>query len=228
MNVIVADRSPLMRSVLVRVFEDAADIEVVGSIGGLSELLASCRQRAPEVVLAGISFGDGDLMDGIATMLLEGARVLVICDVAASELASMLLFAGASGCLFVQDVCAADVVAATRDVADGNAALHPAAAAAVLRQWRAARQPAPPVASDSANAAPQLTPREAEVLDALARGLPTKTIGRELAVSPKTVEAHIARLLAKLDARNRAQAVSVALDRGLLDSHPVAELAGGS
>ncbi|MGA8518099.1 MAG: LuxR C-terminal-related transcriptional regulator, partial [Pseudonocardiaceae bacterium] len=54
-------------------------------------------------------------------------------------------------------------------------------------------------------------------LRALARGLPTKAIGRELDVSPKTVEAHIARLLAKLKARHRAHAVSIALDLGLLE-----------
>lgn len=219
MRVIVADRSPLMRNVLVRAVENAADIELMGSVGELSELLASCAHCAPDVVLAGSEFGDGNLIGGLATMLLGGSRVLVICDAASAEMASMLLFAGASGCLFVQDVGAADVLAATRDVAAGNAALHPAAAAAVLRQWRAARQPVPPVAGGSSSVAPQLTAREAEVLDALARGLPTKTIGRELAVSPKTVEAHIARLLAKLDARNRAQAVSVALDRGLLGHH---------
>lgn len=64
---------------------------------------------------------------------------------------------------------------------------------------------------------PRLTPREAEVLRALARGLPTKTIGREMSVSPKTVEAHIARLLAKLKARHRAHAVSIALNLGLLE-----------
>jgi DNA-binding NarL/FixJ family response regulator len=111
------------------------------------------------------------------------------------------------------------VLEATRAVAAGNAALHPAVAAAVLALWRSSQPrtedarhlPMPPAEL------PRLTPREAEVLEALARGLPTKAIGREMSVSPKTVESHIARLLTKLDVRNRAHAVSVALDLGLLD-----------
>ncbi len=217
MKVIVADPSPLLRSILVRAFDNTTDIEAAASVGSLSGLLAYYRPCAPKVVLASPSFADGDLIEVIADVLLAGARVLVICDAVAAETASVLLFAGASGCLFVQDAGPAEVVAATRDVAAGNAALHPAAAAAVLRQWRAARSSTPESTTPrTAAAVPQLTPREAEVLDALAQGLPTKTIGRTLAVSPKTVEAHIARLLSKLGARNRAQAVSVALDRGLL------------
>jgi len=217
MKVIVADPSPLLRSILVRAFDNTTDIEVAISVGSLSGLLACYQPHAPKVVLASPSFADGDLVEVIADVLLVGARVLMVCDAEAAETASALLLAGASGCLFVQDAGPAEVVAATRDVAAGNAALHPAAAAAVLRHWRAARAATPESTNPHTPAAvPQLTPREAEVLDALAQGLPTKTIGRTLAVSPKTVEAHIARLLSKLGARNRAQAVSVASDRGLL------------
>jgi DNA-binding NarL/FixJ family response regulator len=64
---------------------------------------------------------------------------------------------------------------------------------------------------------PTLTQREADVLNALARGLPTKTIARELSVSPKTVEAQISRLLMKLGAHNRAHAISMARSQGLFD-----------
>jgi DNA-binding NarL/FixJ family response regulator len=64
---------------------------------------------------------------------------------------------------------------------------------------------------------PTLTRREVDVLRALGRGLPTKTIARELSVSPKTVEAQISRLLMKLGAHNRAHAISVARSQGLFD-----------
>ncbi len=221
-KVVVADPSRSVRDVLARTFDGLADVDVVASVGSLSELLARCRRCSPDVVLAGTTFADGDLVELLPDVLLAGARVLVIGDasVGAADAVSPLLFAGASGCLFVQDAGPDEVVAATRQVAAGNASLHPAAAAAVLRQWRATRS-TPPDRTESppdAVAVPQLTRREAEVLAALARGLPTKTIGRELAVSPKTVDAHIARLLAKLGVRNRAQAVSVALEYGLLES----------
>lgn len=220
MRVIIADPATLLRSVLVGVFSDAADVEVAATVESLDELRASCRRDKPHVVLAATSFPDGSMADAIADVLRIGARVLVVCDVRSAESASGLLFAGASGCLFVQDAGPVAVVEATRAVAAGNAALHPAVAASVLELWRssqrrtedAPRPPMPPAAQ-----LPRLTPRETEVLGALAKGLPTKAIGREMSVSPKTVESHIARLLAKLDARNRAQAVSLALDLGLLN-----------
>lgn len=226
MRVVVADSAPLLRAVLTGAFdvEPAGDIEVVATVSSLAELRSACRQFTPRVVVAGIAFRDGALTDVLAELLLGGCRVLTVCDVSQHEAAFLALFAGASGCLFVQDAGPSEVVAASRDVAAGNAALHPAAAAAVLKHWRDTRtdQPAPQL--ESAAPASLLTPREAEVLGALARGLPTKAIARELIVSPKTVEAHIARLLAKLGARNRAQAVSIAMDRGLVT--PGTELLG--
>jgi DNA-binding NarL/FixJ family response regulator len=97
--------------------------------------------------------------------------------------------------------------------------LHPTAAAAVLRHWRENRgtgdiQDATPALS----VAPTLTPRESQVLSALGEGWTTKRIGRELSVSPKTVETHIGKLLVKLNVRNRAQAISQARRYGLVDA----------
>jgi DNA-binding NarL/FixJ family response regulator len=222
MRIVIADPSTLLRSVIVGVYSDAADVEVAATAASLGELRACCRRDKPHVVLAATSFPDGSLADAIADVLLIGARVLVVCDAQATESAARLLFAGASGCLFVQDAGPVDVVEATRAVAAGNAALHPAVAAAVLQQWRSSQGRTAEDARNSPMApdaeAPRLTPREAEVLRALVRGLPTKTIGREMSVSPKTVEAHIGRLLAKLKARHRAHAVSIASDLGLLQA----------
>jgi DNA-binding NarL/FixJ family response regulator len=223
MRVVIADPSTLLRSILVGVFNDAADVEVAATVASLDELRVSCRRDSPHIVLAGTRFPDGSMADAIADVLLIGARVLVVCDAQSADSASGLLFAGASGCLFVQDAGPVDVVEATRAVAAGNAALHPAVAAAVLQQWRSSPGRNPddagisPIAPDTET--PRLTPRETEVLGALARGLPTKAIGREMSVSPKTVEAHIARLFAKLKARHRAHAVSVAMEMGLLEGN---------
>lgn len=210
LTVVVADPSPLIREVLAGAFV-GTDIVVVGCAGSTAELLSTCHIQLPQVVVAASSFVDGHLVDVLAEILRGGSRVLVVSDAARTEAVPELLLAGASGCLFVQDAGPAEVVAATREVAKGNAALHPAAAAAVLRHWRAAQEPVIPV-----QRRPSITPRESEVLDGLARGLPTKQIGRDLGVSPKTVEAHVARLLVKLAARNRAHAVSLAMSHGLL------------
>jgi DNA-binding NarL/FixJ family response regulator len=219
MKILTADPSPMLRAVLTAAFDTVDDVEVAASAGSAAELLVHCRRCRPQVVVSGLGFPDGELIEVIAEILRGVARVLVVCDAAAAEKAGALLLAGASGCLYVDDCGRADVVAAVRRVAAGDAALHPAAAATVLRMWRAERSREGRRADGGRPVPmPTLTPREDEVLRALARGLPTKSIGRELAVSPKTVEAHIARVLTKLGARNRAQAVALAESCGLLTS----------
>lgn len=218
MKIVVADPSALLRDTLAAAFDTAPDIQVVGAADSLSALLRACRSTAPQVVVAAPRFADGSLHEHVAELLMGETRVLAISDATTDATMTQLLFAGASGCLSWRDASPSDLVGATRDVAAGRAALHPMAAAAVLAQWRGVRGAGsathlPPAATGTS----PLTAREADVLAALARGLPTKTIGRELAISPKTVESHVGRLLAKLGARSRAQAVSIAHDRGLLD-----------
>jgi len=214
-KVLVADPSPLLREVLSAAFSEVPsdDLECAGAPGSLSDLRGACRRLRPHVVLSACGFADGDLLDAMPELLGTGARVLVVCTSTATEAVSALLFAGASGCLSVEDCAPSDVVAAVRTVAAGHVALHPAAAAAVLQQWRLMRYSSDRLPSRSEPST--LTPREVEVLHALARGLPTKAIARELSVSPKTVESHISRLLTKLGAHNRTHAISVARSRGL-------------
>jgi DNA-binding NarL/FixJ family response regulator len=218
MKIVVADPSALLRDTMAAAFDTAPDIQVVGAADSLSALLRACRSTAPQVVVAAPRFADGSLHEHVGELLMGDTRVLAISDATTDASITQLLFAGASGCLSWRDAAPSDLVGATRDVAAGRAALHPMAAAAVLAQWRGVRGAGsathPPTAAIGTS---PLTAREADVLAALARGLPTKTIGRELAISPKTVESHVGRLLAKLGARSRAQAVSIAHDRGLLD-----------
>ena len=213
----VADPSALLREVLSAAFSEvpSGDLECAGALGSLTGLREACRRLRPRVVLSACGFADGDLLDAMPELLGTGARVLVVCTSTATEAVSALLFAGASGCLSVADCAQSDVVAAARTVAAGHVALHPAAAAAVLQQWRMMRstQDGLPTPSEP----PTLTPRELEVLHALTRGLPTKAIARELSVSPKTVETHIGRLLTKLGAHNRTHAISVARSHGLFN-----------
>lgn len=220
-TVLVADPSPLLREILRTAFAAAGsgagpgDPECTGTVATLAELRATCLRSRPSVLLSASTFPDGELLDALPELLSTGVRVLVLGTSTATEIASTLLFAGASGCLSVDDCGPAEVVSATRTVAAGQAALHPAVAAAVLHQWRTVRPESPGLPTRPAP--PTLTAREADVLRALTRGLPTKTIARELSVSPKTIEAHISRLLTKLGARNRAHAISVAGAQGLLD-----------
>lgn len=213
MRVVVASGSPLLRAILTETLSATDDVRTVESVDSVAGLLAAVGSGAPQVVLASPTLVDGKLSHSVTKLLRANARVLVICDASDSAEASATLFAGATGCLLVQDAGAEDVIAAVREVAAGRASLHPTVAASVLSQWRGSRSTTAPTPTERSI---NLTTREHEVLDALARGLPTKSIGRELGVSPKTIETHIGRLLAKLDARTRAQALAVAMDRGLL------------
>jgi DNA-binding NarL/FixJ family response regulator len=228
MRVIVAEGSALLRDVMAESLGIAVDIDVAAVLDSLATLLDACRSETPDVVITGPALTDGRVADYLADILISGARVLVICDSATSAEATALLFAGASGCLPWPDCDAAELIRATRTIAGGHAALHPAAAAAVLARWRNDRKADPSRTSGDASPARDMsfTSRERDVLNALGRGLPTKTIGRELSISPKTVESHITRVLTKLGARSRAQAIAVAHERGLLseDQHALIEM----
>ncbi|MGH3983872.1 MAG: hypothetical protein ACRDST_14615, partial [Pseudonocardiaceae bacterium] len=114
MKVLVADPSPLLREVLWASFADANcdDVECAGAVESLAELRAACQRLRPHIVLSACSFADGDLLDAMPELLGTGARLLVVSTSTAIESVSALLFAGASGCLSVDDCAPSDVVAA--------------------------------------------------------------------------------------------------------------------
>lgn len=212
LRVLVANPSPLLRSVQRRACESHA-IDVVGQACSSAEALSQTRQSRPHVVLSSTNFDDGPLVEILRGVLATNARVLVVGEAPAASLLNTLLIAGVSGYLYIDQVGVGDLVAGVRTVAVGDAALHPAAAALVLQQWRASRA-TPPI--DTAAPRTDLTVRELEVLTAMAEGLATKAIAMRLGVAMKTVENHKARVFSKLGARNHAHAVSLAIAQGLL------------
>lgn len=215
MRVLVAHSSPLLRDVLCEVLDGEA-LALDPPVAGLADLRAACRLDPPTVAIAGLNFPDGALAEAITEVLLTGTRVLVLCRAEEARAASGLLFSGAAGCLVVDDSGCGDVVSAVHAAAEGRAPLHPAVASAVLNQWRAAQERAAPNE--------RLSDREVEVLQLLAEGRPTRAAAGALAVSPKTIEAHLARMMVKLGARNRAHLVAIAAERGLLsDPRPTPE-----
>jgi DNA-binding NarL/FixJ family response regulator len=212
LRVLVANPSPLLRSVQRRACESHS-MEVVGQACSCAEAMAQTRQSRPHVVLSSASFDDGPLSGILRGVLATNARVLVVGEAPSASLLNTLLIAGISGYLYIDQIGVGELAAGVRTVAKGDAALHPAAAALVLQQWRATRT-TPPV--DAAAPRSDLTARELEVLTAMAEGLATKAIALRLGVALKTVENHKARVFAKLGARNHAHAVSLAIAQGLL------------
>jgi DNA-binding NarL/FixJ family response regulator len=124
------------------------------------------------------------------------------------------LRAGASG-FMLKDAPPEELVGAVRIVANGEALLAPAVTRAVIEEF-ARQTPTPAPQPEPSAAVAELTPREREVLDLLARGLSNPEICAELVISEATAKTHVARILQKLDLRDRVQAVIFAYERGLV------------
>jgi DNA-binding NarL/FixJ family response regulator len=172
------------------------------------------RRLRPDVVLMDIRM---PVLDGIeATRRIvrtqAGTRVLILTTFGLDGYVYDALRAGASG-FMLKDAPPEEIAAAVRIVANGEALLAPSVTRAVIEEF--ARQE-PAAASATPPAVAELTPREREVLDLLARGLSNPEICQQLVISEATAKTHVARILQKLDLRDRVQAVIYAYESGLV------------
>ena len=209
-RVVVADDQPLLRAGFKAVLEATGSIRVVAEAGTGLEAVAAAERHDPDVVLMDIRMPE---LDGIeATRRLPRHKVLVLTTFGVDELIVEALRAGASGYL-LKDAPAADLVAAVRAVAAGDAVLSPAVTRRLLDRV-AAKLPATTPDEDLASRG--VTAREAEVLLLLAAGRSNAEIAESLVVSEPTVKSHVSSLLGKLGVRDRVQAVIYAYERGLV------------
>jgi DNA-binding NarL/FixJ family response regulator len=213
-RVVVADDQLLVRSGFRVLVDSAPDLEVVGEAGDGVEAVELARLRRPEVVLMDIRMPTMDGLEAtrriVADELLTGVRVLVLTTFDLDEYVYQALRAGASGFL-LKDTPPADLLAAIRVVAAGDALLAPRVTRRLIEEF--ARRPEP--AADPAALA-ALTDREREVLTLVARGLSNAELADRLYVSAATAKTHVSRILAKLQARDRAQLVMLAYESGLV------------
>jgi DNA-binding NarL/FixJ family response regulator len=210
-RVLVADDQALMRAGFRMILDAQDDLEVVGEAIDGADAVRQFEHVQPDVVVMDVRMPS---MDGIeATRRLTRreppARVLILTTFDLDEYVYEALRAGASGFL-LKDRPPEELVAAVRIVANGDALLAPSVTRRLIEEF--ARK-APPVRRDELA---ELTDREREVLVLIARGLSNAEIASALFVAETTVKTHVGRVLAKLDLRDRAQAVVVAYESGLV------------
>jgi DNA-binding NarL/FixJ family response regulator len=209
MRILLADDQALVRGGLRLILDAEPDIEVVAEAADGQEAVARASETRPDLVLMDIRMPVLDGIEATRRLLAEvpDARVLILTTFDLDEYVVDAFRAGASGFL-LKTAPPPQLVAAVRTVHEGDALLAPASTRKLIEQ--AARPPAVSPVLD------QLTAREHEVLELLARGMTNAEIALELVVEPSTVKSHVASLLSKLDLRDRVHAVVYAYESGLV------------
>jgi DNA-binding NarL/FixJ family response regulator len=214
-RVLLVDDQQLVRTGFRMILTDEADIEVVGEAGNGSQALDQVAHLDPDVVVMDIRMPVMDGVEATRRIVREGAgrsRVLILTTFDADEYVVEALRAGASG-FVLKDVPPADFAPAIRTIAAGDALLAPSVTRQLLDRFRD-RLPAP--AGDLHERLRELTDRELEVLKLVARGLSNREIAERLVLAEPTVKTHVSHMLLKLDLRDRAQAVVLAYEAGLV------------
>ena len=211
-RVVLADDQPLIRAGLRVLIADTPDLDVVGEAGTGAQAVQMARDLRPDVVVMDIRMPG---MDGIeATQIITAehatARVVVLTTFDDDDYVFAALRAGASGFL-VKDMALDDILAAIRVVAAGDALIAPGVTRRLIAQFASRPEPPPPRRQIDG-----ITERERQVLTLVGRGLSNAEIAASLFISAATAKAHVARLLAKLGARDRVQLVIAAYQAGLV------------
>ena len=215
-RVAVVDDQALLRAGFGVLLESATDIDIVGSAANGVEAIDLVLRTQPDVVLMDIRMPVMDGLEATRRILADdrcvGVRVLILTTFDLDEYVFAALRAGASG-FMLKDTPPAELLAGVRLVATGEALLSPSITKHLIETF--IRRPVETVEAQSSTI-DVLTDRERDVLALVARGLSNAEIGSELYVSPATVKTHVARILTKLGARDRAQLIVIAYESRLV------------
>ncbi|MFI6827140.1 response regulator [Kribbella sp. NPDC050241] len=213
-RVVIADDQALVRTGF-RMILTARGIEVAGEAADGGEAVDAVRRLQPDVVLMDIRMPSMDGLEATRRILAESpdCRVLILTTFDLDRYVYAALAAGASGFL-LKDVTPEHLAAAVRLVNTGDALLAPSITRRLVERFATGDSVSTPPAVHRALAA--LTPRELEVLTLMGHGLSNAELASELTLSEATVKTHVARIFAKLSLRDRAQAVVLAYETGLV------------
>ena len=210
-RVLLADDHQMLRQAVRRALEEAG-LDVVGEASDGDQAVALTQSLRPDVVLMDVSMPVIDGIEAARRIAASGSssKVVVLTMHDEDALRAKAIRAGAVGFL-TKDCELREVVDAVRIVASGEVLLSPEIAHAIMMQF-----PEAPVENEVVDTNGPLTRREKEVLQSVADGRSTTEIGRELFISVKTVKNHLASIYAKLDARDRTQAVISGVRLGIV------------
>lgn len=212
-RVLIADDQALVRDGLRAIAELEDDIEVVGEAVNGREAVTATRQLRPDVVLMDVQMPELDGIEATRRIVAapEAPRIVMLTTFDRNEYLYEAMRAGASGFL-LKDMRRGQLVDAIRTVAGGDALVAPTITRRLIEEL--CRRPA--ISDTVPDAYAELTPRELEVLELLARGHSNTEIAHTLVVAETTVKTHVARILQKLQLRDRVQAVIHAYETGLV------------
>ena len=208
-RVLVADDHAIVREGTRRVLESESDIEVVGEAGDGEEAVSQATRLQPDVAIIDIAMPKLNGIEATRQIktLLPATAVLILTAYDNDQYIFSLLEAGAAGYL-LKNVRGSELVEAIRSVHSGESVLHPVIAHKVLQRF------VPSIQEAKGGTPENLSQRELEVLKLAARGMSNKDISDKLYLSVRTVQAHLANILSKLQVGSRTEAILHGLKEG--------------
>jgi DNA-binding NarL/FixJ family response regulator len=205
-RILIADDHPVLRDGLKAVLSTQPDFQVVGEAGNGQEVVQKVRDLRPDIVLLDLEMPEVDGVEALALMrdAYPEVNAIVFTAFDTDERILGAVKAGAQGYL-LKGAPREQIFEAVRVVHEGGSLLQPIVASRLLRGI-----------SQTQNETRSITPRELEVLHLMARGRQNKEIAAELSITERTVKFHIGSILSKMGAGNRTEAVSTAVQRGLI------------
>jgi DNA-binding NarL/FixJ family response regulator len=205
-RIIVVDDHPIVRDGLIAILGTQPDFQVIGKAGTGTEAVQLAEQLKPDVLLLDLEMPEMDGVEALRRLRESGCpvRAIVFTAFDTDERIVGAVQAGAQGYL-LKGAPREEIFNAIRVVHAGGSLLQPVVASKLLRQ-----------VSHNENGAEDLTPRESRVLQLLAQGLQNKEIAAELVITERTVKFYVSSILSKLGAGNRTEAVTIAVQRGLV------------
>jgi DNA-binding NarL/FixJ family response regulator len=216
-RILLVDDQALVRAGFRMILDAESDVEVIGEASDGREAIDQVRSLRPDVVLMDIRMPELDGLEATRRILSDSdgesaPKILMLTTFDLDEYVYEALRAGASGFL-LKDTPPEQLVSAIHVIAEGDALLSPSVTKRVISEFIRGVGPKPAAQFPRLD---ELTARELEVLKAIARGLSNAEIAKELFVSETTVKTHVARILMKLNLRDRVQAVVLAYEAGVV------------